>query len=116
MVITAGKDCFVKFWHLTSANPKPQIQKSKTAKEEETSRESSPGNMGNPWLGADSVSDSDSEDEIQETKPKQKTEKEQVDKIEEVQDTKPKEEAKKEEKKKEEPEESDSDDDLTGWY
>lgn len=114
MVITAGKDCFVKFWHLTSANPKPQIQTNKKAKEEKRSRESSPGNMGNPWLGADS--DSESEDEIQETKPEQKTEKEQGVKIEEVQDNTPKVEAKKEEKKKEEPEESDSDDDLTGWY
>lgn len=135
MIITAGKDCFVKFWHLNSGKPRePKSSQDKDQKEEETKKEKeekrkpSYDHMNNPWMGIESDSDSDSESENenqlqnrQEIKqPTSQNEERREDVVSEVVEPEPlsgkKENKQKPAKKVPEPESDSEDDDLTGWY
>ena len=106
MLISAGKDCYMKFWHIlpeTKNSSKPKMK-------EENKLENSPGRGYKEWTGEPDHSESEEEPPMKKSPEKIKPKPIQKKKSPSPKKTPP--------PKVENPqeEESSEDDDLTGWY
>lgn len=110
MLISAGKDCYMKFWRLlpdnkSSAKDKPDLSKNKM---EDSDR------GYNEWTG--DQDSSESEEEASKPEPKKTVVKETKKEEQTPKKESPKKEAPKKQPPPVESSSEEEDDDLTGWY
>lgn len=108
MLISAGKDCYMKFWHLMPDSKPPAKETEATP---QSGRKDSSERGYKEWTG--DQDDSDSQEEPASVSPKRPASPPPVEKKPPKKKTPPKSPPKKEPEPKSE---SSDDDDLTGWY
>jgi cell envelope opacity-associated protein A len=110
MMISAGKDCYMKFWHILPENRSSTKDKPKFSNEEKEDL-----NKGyQEWTGEQDSSES--EEEPSKPEPKKTVVEEKKIKKDSPKKVSPKKEKPKKQPEPAEPSSEEEDDDLTGWY